>query len=45
MASENVCLKTCAASFSQSTECLISALHPELLLGDVENQQLQQHMI
>ena len=28
-----------------STGWLISALHPELLSGDVENQQLQQHMI
>ena len=31
------------ASFSQSTECLISALHPELLSVGMENQQL--HMI
>ena len=38
-------LKTCSASFSQSTESLISALHPELLSGGVENQQLQQHVI
>ena len=38
------CLKTCPASFSQSTKHLISALHPELLSGGVENQQLQQHM-
>ena len=36
-------LKTCSGSFSQSTESLISALHPELLSGGVENQQ--QHMI
>jgi len=36
-------LKTCSANFSQSTESLLSALHPELLSGDVENQQ--QHMI
>ena len=28
-----------------STECLISALHPELLSGGVEGQQLQQHVI
>ena len=26
--------------FSQGTECLISDLHPELLSGDVEGQQL-----
>ena len=26
--------------FSQSTGCLISDLHPELLSGDVEGQQL-----
>ena len=38
-------LKTCSASFHQSIECLIPALHPELLSGGVENQQLQQHMI
>ena len=31
-------LKTCSASFSQSTECLIAAPHPELLLKGVENQ-------
>ena len=31
--------------WGQSTEYLISALHPELLLGSVENQQVQQHMI
>ena len=28
-----------------STEYLISTLHPELLSGGVENQQLEQHMI
>ena len=42
---ENICLKTCPARFSLGTECLISALRPELLSGGVENQQLQQHMI
>ena len=26
-------MKTCSASFSQCTECLISALHPELFSG------------
>ena len=31
--------------FCQSTENLISVLHPELLSGGVENQQLQRHMI
>ena len=40
-----VCLKTCSASFSPSTECLISILYLELLSGVVEGQQLQQHMI
>ena len=38
-------LKVCPVSFSQSTECLISAVHPELLSGDVESQQLQQYII
>ena len=38
-------LKTCSARFSRSTECLVSALHPELLSQGVEGQQLQQHMI
>ena len=37
-------LKTCSVCF-QSMECLISALHLELLSGGIENQQLQQHMI
>ena len=32
-APENTCLKTCPASFSPSTECLVSAVHPELLSG------------
>ena len=27
-----------------STECLISALHPELFSGNVEGQQVQQHL-
>ena len=31
--------------FFQSIECLISALHPELLSGGAESQQLQLHMI
>ena len=34
-------LKSCSASFSQSIECLISDLCPELLSGCVEGQQLQ----
>ena len=29
-------LKTCSARFSQSPECLISAVHPELLWGMLE---------
>ena len=33
-------MKTVLPGF-QSTECLTSALHPELLSGVVENQQLQ----
>ena len=33
-------LKTCLASFSLSTECLISALQPELLSEGVEGQQM-----
>ena len=44
-APENIYLKTCPSSFSQSTEYLISALHPELLSQGVENQRLQKHMI
>ena len=42
---ENFYLKTFSASFSQSTECLIPDLHPELFSGVVEGQQLQQLMI
>ena len=34
-------LKTCSASFCLSTECLTSALHPELLLGSIH---VQKHM-
>ena len=34
-------LKTCSASFSQSTEWLISDLHSELLSGGIEGWQLQ----
>ena len=34
-------LKTCSASFSQIPECLIAYLHPELLSGCAEGQQLQ----
>ena len=30
---ENVYLKACSASFSQSTDCLIPDLNPELLSG------------
>ena len=37
MASENIHLKTCSATFSSRTECLLSALHPELFSGGVEN--------
>ena len=37
--------KTCSASFTQSSECLVSALHPELLSQSVESQQLQPLMI
>lgn len=36
-------LKTPPASFSPSTECLPSPLHPERLSEGVGNQQLQQH--
>ena len=43
--SENIYLRACSASFPQSTECLIADLHPELLSGDVEGQQLQWLMI
>ena len=32
---ENIYLKTCIASFSQSTDCLIPDLHPELLTAVV----------
>ena len=42
---ENIYVKTSSASFSWSTEPIISALHPELLLNVVENQPLKQHMI
>ena len=38
-------LKDGSASFSQSTEGLIPDLHPELLSGGVEVQQLQQHIV
>ena len=38
---ENVYLKACSASFSQSTERLLPDLHPELLSGGVEGQRLQ----
>ena len=30
---EQIYLKACSASFSQSTECLIPDFHPELLSG------------
>ena len=40
-APENICLKTCPASSSPEHRCLVSALHPELLSGGVEGQQLQ----
>ena len=39
-APESVFLNTCPASFSR-TQCLISALHAELLSGDVEGQKLK----
>ena len=38
-------LKACPSSFSQSTEWLISDLHPELLSGGVKGQQLAVVMI
>ena len=38
---EDIYLKACSASFSQSTECLIPDLHPELLSAGVEGQRLQ----
>ena len=41
--SENIYLKTCSASFSPSTDSVISALHSQLFSEGVENQQLQQH--
>ena len=44
-APKNIYLKTYSASFSQSTEHLISALYSELLSGSVDSQQLQQLMI
>ena len=37
----NIYLEACSASFSQSTECLIPDLHPELLSGCVEGHGLQ----
>ena len=40
--SENICLKTCSASFPR---VLTPALHPELLSGGVESRQLQRLMI
>ena len=38
---ENNYLKTCFASFSQSTQCLAPDPHAELLSRVVEGQQLQ----
>jgi len=38
---ENIYLKACSASVSQSTERLIPDLHPELLSGSVAGQKLQ----
>ena len=38
---ENPCLEACPAGFSQSTERLLPALHPELLSGGAERQCLQ----
>ena len=35
---KNICLKASSASFSQSTECLVSDLHPELLSVWVESR-------
>ena len=32
-------LKTCPASFSLSTECIISALHPELFSEGIKGQK------
>ena len=42
---ENSYLKTCSASFSQSTQCLIPDLYPEVFSEGVEGQQLQQLVI
>ena len=44
-APENICLKTCPASSSPEHRCLVSALHPELLSGGVEGQQLHCDLI
>ena len=35
---EDIYLRVCSASFSQSTECLIPDLHSELLSGYVKGQ-------
>ena len=43
--SENTYLYSHFSNLPLSTEYLVSALHPELLSGGVENQQLEQHMI
>lgn len=40
----HIYLKTSSASFSQSTQCFISDLHPQLFRVGAE-QQLQHHMI
>ena len=42
-ASENTYLKIVLPAFPPSIEHLSSALHPELLSGGGEAQQLQQH--
>lgn len=42
---ENIYLKTCSPSSSQSTEYLFPNLYPELRSRGVEGQQLQQFII
>ena len=45
MTPENIYLKPCPTSFSHSREGFVPALHPELLSGGAESQQLQQRII
>ena len=42
---EKIYLKACSASFSQSTECLILDLHPELLSGPLKVSSCSGHDI